>query len=51
MHGEHLHNIIQSHNSVQPDWQYYVKYSSHLVLMWKYFAEFVSPAEYCYGSE
>ena len=33
-----LHNIIQSHNNVLRDWQYYTKYSSHSVFMWGVFS-------------
>ena len=32
-----MHNIIQIHNSVLQDWQYFVKYSSHSVWMCRIF--------------
>ena len=34
------HNIIQIHNIVQRDWQYYVKYSSHSVWVMEHFVEY-----------
>jgi hypothetical protein len=29
-----MHNFIQSHNNVMPEWQYYEEYSSHLDWRW-----------------
>ena len=34
---ERLHNIIQIHNNVLWDWQYYAKYSTYSYWMWELF--------------
>ena len=37
---ESYHNIIQTHNNVLWDWQYFTEYSPYLVCMWEYSAEY-----------
>lgn len=40
-----FHNIIHIHNSVVPDWQYFLEYFSHSVWMWGIFCRRLSVSQ------
>ena len=46
------HNIIQIHNNVMWDWQYFIEYSPHSVRIWgNIMYNIVCPTKHCYGFE
>ena len=45
---KYVHNIIQIHNSIMRDLQYFVEYSPYSIWMWNIPQNIISYAKYCF---